>query len=349
MPLLSGAVSATRFQVVSLPAEPDFDAEAFREIAPGSEVRESIGFVPFEPGASWVAGTRRFAARVRLDKLAPDPTAVRERFRDLLQVEREESGVAQVNPKKRRELKALAEEELIVRATPRSRIVETVVDGDVLHVATTANLHLGKILSLYRRIGVIADFKTPWNDLGEPDAESEILDLGDPMKSAHGARFLRDIIEDPEIRYEPVGGYVTLQTRYARVTLTGAILRDLYRYLEEDSEITSAKLITQHNTFRLDGLTFRLSGCNLENSRHDHWIECLDERLERLDAVWDLLDRRYAETRRGASAKKRPSVTHLRLLQERAVEAQREREPGDDDANEAPPPDAAASEGEVPF
>ena len=45
MGLLSGSVSITRFNVTKMPAKPDFDKAAFKEIAEGSEVRLSRGFV----------------------------------------------------------------------------------------------------------------------------------------------------------------------------------------------------------------------------------------------------------------------------------------------------------------
>jgi hypothetical protein len=48
MGLLSGTVAVTRFNV-AVPVEgPDFERARFWEIEPGSEVRERIGFVPFE-------------------------------------------------------------------------------------------------------------------------------------------------------------------------------------------------------------------------------------------------------------------------------------------------------------
>lgn len=295
MPILAGAASLTRFNVSSIPAQPDFDSESFREIAPGSELRESVGFVPFEPGADWQANSGRWAFRVRIDKLTPDPTGVAERFRDLIKTEQEISGQPFVGPKKRRELRQLAQEELLMRAVPRSRIVEAVIDDGVLYVATTADLQLGKIMQLLRRIEIIVDFKTPWIDLGQPDAQSEVLDLHDPVRSAHGAHFLESLLGDPEIKFEPVGGYARLQTRNAKISLTGAILRDVHRYVQEDGELLAAKLIAGEFTFRLDALAFRIGGLSVGNSKLEHWTEQLDERLERIRALWDLLDRKYSE------------------------------------------------------
>ena len=94
MGLLSGAVAATRFGVVARPTEIDFDSAAFREITPGSEVRRRVGFLPFEPGAPYEVGAARFAFRVRVDTVKPDPTAVRERVRGLIQAELEATGSA---------------------------------------------------------------------------------------------------------------------------------------------------------------------------------------------------------------------------------------------------------------
>ncbi len=337
----------TRFNVASLPDEPDFDGQAWKEIGPGSQLRESIGFVPFEPGAPWLAGIRRFAARVRIDTLKPDPTGVRERFQDLCRLELEHGGLDFVGPKKRRELKNLAEEELLLRAAPRSRIIETVIDRGVLYVGSTANLHLGKIIQLYRRAGVVADFKTPWIDHGQAEATSEILEIHDPVQSAHGAHFLRDLVDDPEIKFEPIGGYVRLQNRHARISLTGAVLRDLYRFLEEDAELLAAKLVTAEHTFRFDALPFRISGCNIENSRHAHWIEQLDERLEGIESVWEVLENRYKE-HRGIGKKRKSPVADLRKIREAHLSQQTEREPGIDD--EPPPlPPRTESDSEVPF
>lgn len=301
MPLLSGSASLTRFKVASAPRAPDLDAHAFREIPTGSELREAAGFVPFEPGEPYQVAGGRIAFRVRFDKVTPDPTAVRERTRALLQVERENAGDRPVAPSRRRELRQLAEEELVPRTPARSRIVECVLDGDVVHVATTRSGALGRIVQLLRKAAVIVDFKTPWIELGEPEAQSEVLEFSDPVLSAHGAHFLRSLLDDAEIKLEPVGGYARLQTRYARVSLSGAVLRDVHRYLEDDSaELLAAKLVAGDTTFTLDGPSFRISGASLPRAPAGHWSEVLDARLESITALWELLDRKYAEHRRRA-------------------------------------------------
>jgi hypothetical protein len=115
------------------------------------------------------------------------------------------------------------------------------------------------------------------------------------VRSAHGAHFLEALLGDPEIKFEPVSGYARLQTRQARVTLTGAILRELQRYVQEGSALLAAKLLSGDVTFRLDALAFRVSSLSVENSRLEHWTERLDERMEKITAVWELLDRKYAE------------------------------------------------------
>lgn len=306
MPILSGSASLTRFNVASGPRTPDFEGHAFREIPTGAELRESVGFVPYEPGEPWEVAAGRLAFRVRFDRVTPDPTAVRERTRALLQVEREAVGDRPIPPSRRRELRQLAEEELVPRTPARSRIVECVLEGGVVHVGTTRNTELGPIVQLLRKAGLVVDFKTPWGDLGEPEARSEVLDFADPVLSAHGARFLRTLLDDDEIKLEPVGGYARLQTRYARVSLAGGVLRDVHRYLEDDAvELLAAKLVAGETAFTLDGPSFRITGASLPGVRGGHWSETLDARLERIGALWELLDRKYAEHKRRAGARRR--------------------------------------------
>lgn len=314
MPLLSGAVSVTRLDVTARPAEPVFDDQPFRSIVARSEVKESIGFVPFEPEADYQIGTDRWAFRVRIDQLRPDPTAVRERLRDLLRIEREEHGIEVVPPQRTQALRSLAEEELVLEAQPRSRIVEGVLDGKLLYLATTANNQLGKILQLLRKVEILADFKTPWNDLGQGDADSEILEIHDPHQSLHGSQFLKRLLGDQELMIEPSDGYVKLQTREARVIVSGSVLRELHRYVDAGAELLAAKLLHAEWALRLDALAFRISGLRLDRSSPGHWTERLDERLQKIEAVWELLDRKYAEKARAprrhpAAARSRRSRT----------------------------------------
>ncbi|HUP25566.1 MAG TPA: hypothetical protein VNB06_21820 [Thermoanaerobaculia bacterium] len=304
MPLVSGAVSVTRCDVVQRPS-PDFESQAFRAIAPGSEVRESLGFVPFEPGAEYQIGTERYAFRVRLDRLRPDPTAVKERVRELLRVEREQAGVPMVGARRVRELRALAEEELLQDARPQSTILEGVLDGRLVYLGTAADTHLGRIVQLLRKAGVLVDFKTPWNDLGQEQAESDFLEVRAAHQSVHGCTFLERLFGDDEIAFEPSDGYAKLQTRTARVVLSGGVLPELQRYVDEGALVLAVKLLTATSSYRLDALSFRLSGLRLERPQPGHWSERLDERLDAISAVFEQLDRKYAQLLR---ARRRPQA-----------------------------------------
>ncbi len=294
MGLLSGSLSLSRYHIPSLPPEPDFERAAFRELLPGSEVREHSGFVPMEPDAPYQVGAARYAFRLRVDTLRPDATAVAERVKGLVKSEQEMSGLP-VGPKKRRKLKDLAEEELLSQVAPRSKIIECCIDGKTLHVASTAKAYLGKVTELLRKVGIAAEHKAPWLDRGDPDIESQIVETYEPGESVWGCRFLKALVSDREILIEPEAGFVRLQTPDARVTLAGAVRSDLHRYLERDAEILAAKLLTAETSFRLDGLSFRISSLKVETTRHDHWSELLDERLENIGNAWEMLDEKYAQ------------------------------------------------------
>lgn len=296
MGILSGSAAITRFNVPALDTEPDFEAAAFRDIEPGSETRESSGFVPAEPEAPYEVGARRWFFRVRIDTVKPDPTAVTERVKQMVRAELDQ-GAEFVGSKKRKHMKELAEEELVYGTQPRSKIVECCIDGEVLYVGSTAKNMLGRVTELLRRIHVPADFKAPWIDRGDPDIESPIYETYEPGESLLGARFLRALIGDREILFEPESGMVKLRTEEARVSLGGSVLKDLVRYVERGCEVMSAKLLSGDPAavFTLDGLTFRVSALRVETGRHDHWTEQLDERLSKIAAVYELLDKKYEE------------------------------------------------------
>ena len=295
MGLVSGSASVTRFNVLSRPEEPDFELGAFREIPPGAEVRERAGFVPFEPDAPYRVGQNRFAFRVRIDTLRPDPTRVKERLKELVKTEKDTTGAAFVPAKKRRRLRELAEEEMLSQAAPTSRVIECCLEDKVLYVGTTANTHLGLVLGLSRLVGVDATFKAPWIDRDEPEASSSVLEAAGPGQSVLGCRFLRALLDDGDLTYEPETGSVTLVAPDARVTLAGAVIPDVRRYVERGAEVLAAKLLLDDVSFRLDGLSFRVGGLKVETERFDSWIELLDARLERIVAVYDVLDAKYAE------------------------------------------------------
>lgn len=296
MGLLSGAASVTRFNLPARPQEIDFEPAAFRGIAPGSEVRESMGFVPFEPEEDYRVGVARWAFRVRIDTLKPDPTAVRERVKQLVASEQEATGAPFVGPKKRRHLKNLAEEELIVHTAPRSKIIECAIDGDVVYAGTTAKGQLGHVVTLLRKVGVIAEPKAPWIDRQDADPpESELVDTREPGESILGCRFLNALVGDRLLAYEPEDGLVVLQTSQARVSLAGQVLPDLLRFVDRGAEVLSAKLTTGEVAFRLDGPSWRVSSLRVETDKHEHWTSLLDERIDKIAAVYDLLDTKYAE------------------------------------------------------
>ena len=295
MGLLSGSVSVTRFNVAPFSEEPDFEQARFFEIQPGSEVREQAGFLPMEPEASYQVGHGRYAFRVRIDKLKPDPTAVKERVKQLVHVELETTGAPFVGAKKRKELRELAEEELLVRAQPSSKIIECCLDGAVLYVASTAKSFLGKVAAQLRKIGIVAELKTPWLDRDDPEIESEIVQAYEPGQSVLGCRFLKALMEDPEVMIEGEAGSVQLKTGSTHVSLRGAVLGDLHRYVERGAEILSAKVVTADTSYRLDALSYRINGLKVETERHDHWTQLLDERLEQIAAAYEMLDGKYKE------------------------------------------------------
>lgn len=293
MGLISGSASIARFNVVSCPDLPDFDRLPFKAIDPASEIRESIGFVPFEPEEPYQVGHSRFAFRVRIDTRRPDATAVKERVKALVKTELEETGAPYVGPQKRKILREMAEEELLSAASPSTRIVEGAIDDDVLYVGTTAKNQLGRVVLLLRQLGVVAELKTPWGDAGEAEVMSDIVETSETGESVLGCWFLKDLVDDSDLMVEPESGYVQLQTHDAKVTLHGGVLPDLHRYVQRGSEILAAKLTTPDITFRFTALPFRVSSLRIETGRHDHWIEQLDERLEKISGVYEMLDRKY--------------------------------------------------------
>jgi hypothetical protein len=295
MGLLSGTVSVTRFNVATPAEGPDFERARFWAIEPGSEVRERMGFVPFEIDAPWEVGARRWAFRVRIDRIRADATALRERLKELVKAEMEATGAPFVGSKTRKKLRELADHELCSRQAPHTQIIECCIDGAVLYVASTAKAHLGAILTLLRQAGVEADFKAPWLDAApEADEASDVVIPKEPGQSVLGCRFLRHLLEEPEVMVEPETGSVRLATRDAKISLTGAVLHSLFHHLEEGAEILAAKIHLGQVLMRFDALSYRLNGLRLEPVKNEHWTVDLDQRLEQIAAVWETLDGKYA-------------------------------------------------------
>ena len=293
MGLLSGAVSAMRFNVLTMPEEVDFQLLPFQAIAPGSLLRERSGFVPFEPGAEYEISSGVWAFRVRIDKIQLDSTQIQERLKELVKVEEEQVGPP--SPQTRRKLKLLAEDELMQHPMPRTKIIECHMNRSILHVGSTAKGHVGTVLELLKKIGIEVDFKTPWLDAGLEDVESEILDLKEPGQSLWGSRFLRWLINDPDILLEPEKGSVKLMNSDgARISLAGPVLQEVDRYLEQGAEILNAKILAQNYALQFDGLAYRINGFKMEAHKSLHWIERLENRVEKLCEVWDFLDEKFS-------------------------------------------------------
>ena len=292
MGLISGSVACTRFNIVSLPEEIDFDLVPFRPIMPGSTHREREGFVPFEPEAPYEAGVRRWAFRIRIDKVTLDATAVRERLKELIKAETE--AVGPPSPKTRQKLKQMAEDEMMQHPMPRSKIIECILEETVLYVGTASKTQLGTVLELLKRIGVEVDFKTPWMDAGQEDQYHENVEIKEPGQSVWGARFLKALLNDPDVLVEPEKGSVKLITADgAKVSLAGAVLNELDRLLESGSEVLSSKLMMDEFQFGLDALGFRLTGVKLDNIKGKHWTEVLELRMDKLKELWEALDDKY--------------------------------------------------------
>ena len=297
MGLLSGSISVTRLRVLACPEEPDFAGLAFTPLPPGSERRESIGFVPFAPEAPYAIGARRFAFRIRIDRLRPDPTAVAERLAELERAELAGSGLQFVGRAKRQELRALASEEIVRRTAPRSQVVEGVIDGPTLWLGTTAKARLGTALLLLREGGVLLDYQAPWVEAGEPEPAHPFVTAREPGQSVRGCAFLRALLAEGEVIPEPLRGAARLQTPDAMVGVTGAVIPELDRLLAAGAEPLAVRLLAADLRFRFDALGYRVSGLALDSGKDPHWTDRLAERLEKLAGLFALLDAKYAALR----------------------------------------------------
>lgn len=292
MGFLSGSLACTRFNVVSIPEEPNFEAGAFRLIQPGSSITESSGFVPFEIDEPYDWGAQRYAFRVRMDKINVDSTLVKERLRELIKTELDRG--ERLGPKKKKKLKELAEDEIMARSAPRSKVIEGIIDGPILYIGSTSKTHLGTVLTLLQKIGIEVEYKTPWLEKGWEEEDSALVDLKEPGQSLHGSRFLKELLNAEDFMVEPEKGSIKLATHSnAKVTLTGEVLGELDHYLEEGAELLAAKMIYGELAFSFDALAYRLNGLKLQSVKGDHWTETLDERMEYLKGMWEVLDEKF--------------------------------------------------------
>jgi len=293
MGLLNGSASVTRCRVESQPEEIDFESAAFHEIPPGSGIRERVGFLPVEPGEEYRAGQHRWAFRVRIDRVRPDATAVRERLAELVRAEKESTGEVVVSARKKQKLRQIAEEEILQNTTPMSKIIECCIDRDNLWIGSTSDADLGIVLVLLNSVGISAGIRTPWLDRKDPDPVSEIIDLRQDWQSVLGCRFLKGLLRDAELMFEPENGMVRLAVPDARISLSGAVIPEVLRYVNKGAELLAAKLFSTEYAFRFDAPDFRVSSLKMDTENHLHWADILDERLERIEALYDLLDEKY--------------------------------------------------------
>ena len=292
MGLLTGSICVTPFKASSHVDETTFEAFAYTAIDLASEVKESIGFIPFEPEAPYQIGAGRVAFRVRIDRRRADSVQLRERHKQLLRTEREQTGVGHVPSGRRAELRHLAEEELIVGRTPTSTVIECCIDNKMLYAGTTSKVHLGVLQQLLRKAAVSTEIHNPWLAQGLSEEWSDLPETMDPAASIYGCRFLAKIVGDPEFLIEPEQGYVRLAKEDTRITLSGDVIPDLHRYLTSDAEVLAAKLLHKDVRFTIDATNFRLSAIKFSRPGNQSWVENLDVRLEQ---IRELLDQLYAK------------------------------------------------------
>ncbi len=145
----------------------------------------------------------------------------------------------------------------------------------------------------------------------ETDERSDVVVPKEPGESVLGCRFLRALLDESDVMVEPETGSVRLATREARVTLAGAVLHDLVRYLDEGAEILSAKIHVGLVMMRFEALSYRLSGMKLEPVKNEHWTVDLDQRLEQIAAIFETLDGKYAALKDRDQRRRRPAAPAL--------------------------------------
>lgn len=292
MGLMTGSIACTRFSVVSAPEELDFEAVPFRALQAGSNIRESTGFIPYEPGADYQIANRQWAFRIRLDQKKVDRNQHQERLRELIKIEHEQVGPPSI--KKIQELRKLAEEELLATQSSTTQIIECLIDDATLYVGTVSQTKLGLVSAMLLKLGVQIDFKTPWLELGMESAASQVIDYKDGSQSVLGCDFLKWLLNDPEFFPEIEQGQGKLITdEGTTVTLKGTIQNDLDRYLDSGADLLTLKLIYNDVVLTLDGLSFRISGLKVNPYKSQHWIETLQSRMERVGDLWQTLDDRF--------------------------------------------------------
>ena len=316
MGILRGAASVTRFHY-SLAGDLDVAAAEFQPIDPASEIRDAAGVVPMvarEPLGDVIAGGRH-TFRVRIDKRRPDAAAVRERLDELVAAEIE-AGAHFVGPRRRRDLRELAEEEHLPR-NPRTKYIDCVTEpSGVLWVGSTSPADLSTVQAVCRRMGLETSLLTPWRDLdGEPF--EGMMDLP-PGASLRGSMFLKDQLRtflagrrgESGVMLEPETGRLEVAVDGVRHVVVGEVCPAAAEILESSAAWpVKAKLVAgldgQNAAFTFHALTFRVSSLKVETGKHEHWTELLDERLEKIAAVYGLLDELYEEFQEVIAATRR--------------------------------------------
>ncbi|MEE8523051.1 MAG: hypothetical protein V3T72_03895 [Thermoanaerobaculia bacterium] len=293
MSLLSGSVSLSRFYVLRRPALPDFDQARFESIDRESEERLSCGFSPFRLGADYRIGAERWAFRIRIDRLRPDATRIRERVGELVRDELEE-GAEVVGPTKRRELRHQATEEIVAVTSPSTAILECCLDDDVLYVSSTAATRLGIVADQLRRIGVEIAPKVPWNRRDD-EFESPVTVTPEEPGSSIGGRMMEELVGDTVLNIEPDDGRVKLRTRDTQIALRGVVIHDLLYFLEHGAEIVAAKMVTEEATFDFDVQSFRITNMSIAADPSDDWQQQLNRRFETISEVFEILDMKFYE------------------------------------------------------
>ncbi len=293
MSLLSGSVSLSRFFVLRRPDEPDFEQARFESIDRASEERLSCGFSPFRLGADYRVDDERWVFRIRIDRLRPDATRIRERVRELVREEIEE-GAEAVGPTRRRELRKQATEEIVAGTSPNTAMIECCLDDDVLYVGSTAASRLRLVAEQLRRIGVEIAPKVPWSRRGD-EFESSFAVAPEASASRVGFQMMEELVGDTALNIAPEDGRVKLRTRDTDILLRGVVIHDILHFLEQGAEIVAAKMEAEDAKFDFDVESFRISNLSIEIAPSDDWKETLNRRFERISEVFEMLDMKYYE------------------------------------------------------
>jgi hypothetical protein len=294
MPLLHGSIQCVRYNLLFCPEHPDFESLAFEPIPPMSALKERSGFIPFVPEHAYELGPGRFAFRVRKDTVKIDSTRLKERIQDLLR--REEAEVGFPNLKRKKEIRQMVEEELLRETTPRCKIIECYVDGNILFLGSTSHADQDLVTNLMKKIGFECEPKTPWGDRNQ-ELDCHWLPSKHPSHSLLGCIFARKLLNHPDIFLEPEKGSVRMVIpNGTQIGLSGPVVEEVDRLLVQGAEILKEKILFgSGETITFDALDFSISGLKTERFRSDTWQEQLEQRIDAIAALFDRLDHQYEQ------------------------------------------------------